>query len=100
MPGDESVNPAVLAAQVKRIELDILELNADVSKHSQRLEYLASDKLSRSEFSEWTDNAQAWREQAIEHFARIDGRLGMWAAGNVVLTIIAGIIAAIVGRGP
>ena len=101
MPGDEAeINPAVLAARLRRVELDILSANADISKHSQRLEYLANEKLSRDEFNDWTHDAGQWREEVVKHLTVIDGRLGMWAGGNVVLTIIAGIIAAIVGRGP
>jgi len=101
MPDDGAeINPAVLAARLKRVELDILGLNADISKHTQRLEYLASDKLSRDEFSQWTRDAQEWREAAIDHFARIDGRLGMWAGGSVVVTVIAAIVAGLYGRGP
>ena len=100
MSDDESANPAVLADRLKRVELDILDIRADVSKHTERLQFLANDKLSRSEFGEWTDNAQAWRESAVEHFARIDGRLGMWAGGSVVVTVIAAVIAGIYGKGP
>src|SRR3990167_4273699 len=100
MPGDESTNPAVLADRLKRVETDILAANADISKHSQRLEYLANDKLSRDEFQQWTRDAQEWREAAIDHFARIDGRLGMWAGGSVIVTVISAIVAGIYGRGP
>ena len=101
MPGDEAeINPAVLAARLKRVELDVLELNADISKHTQRLEYLANDKLSRDEFREWTQNAQEWREEVIAHLERIDGRLGMWAGGSVIVTVISAIVAGIYGRGP
>src|SRR3990172_13165781 len=93
MPSDEAeINPAVLAARLRRVELDILAANADISKHSQRLEYLANDKLSRDEFREWTHNAQEWREEVITHLERIDGRLGMWAGGSVVVTVISAIV--------
>ena len=100
MSDGESTNPAVLADRLKRVELDILSINADISKHTQRLEYLANDKLSRDEFQQWTRDAQEWREAAIDHFARIDGRLGMWAGGSMIVTVISAIVAGIYGRGP
>ena len=68
MPGDEAeINPAVLDARLRRVELDILSANADISKHSQRLEYLANEKLSRDEFNDWTHDASEWRQQHIKH---------------------------------
>src|SRR3990167_10066521 len=100
MPGDESTNPAVLDSRLKYVEDEILKLQATDSKHIERLQYLANDKLSRDEFREWTHNAQEWREEVITHLERIDGRLGMWAGGSVVVTVIAAIVAGIYGRGP
>jgi len=100
MGEDVIQNAAVQAERIRRLEDDVLDIRADVSKHSERLQFLANNKLSRSEFAEWTQNADEWREEVVKHLTMIDGRLGMWAGGNVVLTIVAGIIAAIVGRGP
>lgn len=100
MPGGEETTAAVLADRLRRVEDDILDIRADVSKHTERLQFLANDKLSRDEFREWIENAQAWREEVIDRLARIDGRLGVWAGGNVVITLIAATVAAVVGRGP
>ena len=97
---DEETNAAVLAARLRRVEDDILDIRADVSKHTERLQFLANDKLSRDEFSQWIHDAQEWREEVIAHLERIDGRLGMWAGGSVVVTIVAAVIAGMYGRGP
>lgn len=100
MPGDESTNPAVLADRLKRVELDILDIRADVSKHVERLQFLSNDKLSRDEFSEWTKDTETWRELVVVHLERIDGRLGLWAGGSVVITLIAATVAAVIGHSP
>ena len=62
--------------------------------------YLERDKLSHAEFHEWTVNATAWREEVVIHLTRLDERVGRWAAGNVIVAIVSGVIAAVVGRAP
>ena len=102
MPGGDNAetNAAVLADRINRLQADVDDLGMTISNTREQVNILSSDKLSRAEFVEWTNDAREWREEVVKHLTMIDGRLGMWAGGNVILTIIAGIIAAIVGRGP
>lgn len=102
MPGDSDpeTNPAVLAARINRLQADVDDLGVTISNTREQMNILSRDKLNRAEFVEWTNNAQAWREEVIAHLERVDGRLGMWAGGSVVVTVIAAITAGIYGRGP
>ena len=100
MGDDPQMNMAVIVARLNRLEADYNDLGATLSETRERLNYLERDKLSRADFDEWTKNAAAWRESAVAHFERLDGRLGLWAGGSVVLTVIAATIAAVVGRAP
>ena len=97
---DPQMNMAVIVARLNRLEMDYNDLGATLSDTRERLNYLERDKLNRAEFDEWTKNTAAWREEVVKHLERIDGRLGLWAGGSVVLTIIAATIAAVVGRAP
>ena len=100
MGDDPQMNIAVVVARLNTLERDMLDYGATLSDTRERLNYLERDKLSRAEFHEWTVNATAWREEVVKHLERIDGRLGLWAGGSVVLTVIAATIAAVVGRAP
>ena len=100
MGDDPQTNVAVIVARLNRLEADCNDLGATLSDTRERLNYLERDKLSRAEFDEWTKNTAAWREEVVKHLEHIDGRLGLWAGGSVVLTIIAATIAAVVGRVP
>ncbi len=101
MPGDDyETNPAVIVARLNRLEDDLADYNRTLSETRERLNTFSREKLDRAEFDRWTESAGAWRELVVEHLARLDSRLGLWAAGSVVLTLIAAAIAAIVGRSP
>lgn len=97
---DPQANRGVIDSRLNRLERDVNELGATVSDVRERLNYLERDKLSRSEFDEWRSNATAWREEVVKHLEHIDGRLGLWAGGSLVITLIAATIAAILGRSP
>lgn len=99
MAGDD-LNPAVIVSRLNRLESDLNEHGATLSTVRERLNIMEQQKLSRSEFDHWTESAGEWRELVVAHLAKIDSRLGLWAAGSVVLTLIAAAIAAIVGRSP
>jgi len=101
MPSDEAeTNVAVLAARLNRLQADVDDLGMTISATREQMNILSRDKLNRTEFIEWIRNAQEWREEVIAHLERIDGRLGMWAGGSVIVTVIAAIVAGIYGRGP
>ena len=100
LENDPQTNRAVIVSRLGTLERDMNDLGATLSDTRERLNYLERDKLSHAEFHEWTVNATAWREEVVKHLERLDGRLGQWAGGSVVLTVIAAAIAAVVGRAP
>jgi len=102
MPGDNDpeTNIGVIVSRLNRLQADVDDLGMTVSATREQMNVLSRDKLNRAEFIEWIHNAQEWREEVIAHLERIDGRLGMWAGGSVVVTVIAAIVAGMYGRGP